>query len=70
MPDRRNQEGPIHTPFQTSADDLHHFAELRPLPLLVEQVAMLGTGEAALRAQAQLPEVDMERRRFDTLAYL
>src|SRR3954469_21522731 len=45
---------------------LHAPAELGPLLVLGQQVALLGAGEAALRRQAELVERREFRRLFDT----
>src|SRR3974390_974137 len=46
--------------------DLDDHAQLRPLLLLRERVAVLGRGEAALRRQRELVERHEFRRRLDT----
>src|SRR5262249_37224945 len=47
------------------AGDLDHVSELAPLLVLAHNVALLGAGEAALRAQVQAVEIDVAGRLLD-----
>ena len=57
--------GSLHCPTSLSPDfvgDFDDHAQLRPLLVLGQRVALLGRGEAALRRQAELVEIDELRR--------
>src|SRR4029450_5419990 len=45
--------------------ELHDHAQLRPLLLLGQEIALLGRGEAALRRERELIDIDVFRRLLD-----
>src|SRR6516225_1943043 len=60
LPARGERGLPPHLP-----RNLHDHAQLRPLFVLGENIALLGRGEAALRREAKLIDIDEFRRLID-----
>src|SRR3989442_11891150 len=61
-----NSDAPLWSlPSPYRGGDVHDHGELRPLLVLGQHVALLGGGEAALRAQGELVDIDVLGRLVD-----